>query len=258
MDCSTQATKVLIVDPQDGRVVAAGRAHHEVTGNGGARETDPTVWWEALRAALAETGRAGEVGAISVAGQQHGLVVNGADGAPLRPAVLWNDTRSAPDAAGLRDWLGAEAWAERVGVVPVPSFTVTRWAWLRRTEPEVAAATRAVRLPHDWLTERLCGRAATDRGDASGTGWWSTRDEDYVAEVLEHVELDGSLLPDVLGPAEPAGEVVGGRRGAARPAGGRARRAGDRRQHGRRARPRAAARASRRSAWGRRAPPTRR
>ena len=208
VDCSTQATKVLIVDPQDGSVVAAGRADHEVTGSGGARETDPDVWWEALRAALAETGRAGEVGAISVAGQQHGLVVNGADGAPLRPAVLWNDTRSAPDAAALRDWLGAEAWAERLGVVPVPSFTVTRWAWLRRTEPEVAAATRAVRLPHDWLTERLCGRAATDRGDASGTGWWSTRDEDYVAEVLEHVELDGSLLPDVLGPAEPAGEVA--------------------------------------------------
>ncbi len=208
VDCSTQATKVLIVDPQDGSVVAAGRAPHEVTGSGGARETDPEVWWQALRAALAETGRAGEVGAISVAGQQHGLVVTGADGAPLRPAVLWNDTRSAPDAAALRDWLGAERWAERVGVVPVPSFTVTRWAWLRRTEPDVAAATRAVRLPHDWLTERLAGRGATDRGDASGTGWWSTRDEDYAADVLERVELDRSLLPDVLGPDEPAGELA--------------------------------------------------
>jgi xylulokinase len=207
VDCSTQATKVLIVDPDDGRVVATGRAPHEVTGTGGARETDPAVWWDALRAALAETGHAAEVGAISVAGQQHGLVVAGADGQPLRPAVLWNDTRSAPDAAELRDALGEEAWAERVGVVPVPSFTVTRWAWLRRTEPEVAARTRAVRLPHDWLTERLCGRGVTDRGDASGTGWWSTRDEDYVDEVLARVELDRSLLPDVLGPREAAGEA---------------------------------------------------
>jgi xylulokinase len=207
VDCSTQATKVLIVDPDDGRVVATGRAQHEVTGSGGARETDPTVWWAALREALAETGRAAEVGAISVAGQQHGLVVAGADGQPLRPAVLWNDTRSAPDAAELRDALGARAWAERVGVVPVPSFTVTRWAWLRRTEPEVAAATRAVRLPHDWLTERLCGRGVTDRGDASGTGWWSTRDEDYVDEVLARVDLDRSLLPEVLGPREAAGEA---------------------------------------------------
>jgi xylulokinase len=209
VDCSTQATKVLVVDPEDGRVVASGRAPHEVTGSGGARETDPAVWWEALRSALAESGRAREVGAISVAGQQHGLVVTAADGAPLRPAVLWNDTRSAPDAADLRDALGAEDWAERVGVVPVPSFTVTRWAWLRRTEPDVAAAVRSIRLPHDWLTERLCGHGATDRGDASGTGWWSTRDDDYVAEVLDlpSVSLDRSLLPEVLGPREAAGDV---------------------------------------------------
>src|SRR5215218_4105034 len=208
VDCSTQATKVLLVDPDDGRTVATGRAPHEVTGTGGARETDPEVWWQALRAALAETGRAGEVGAISVAGQQHGLVVTGADGRPLRPAVLWNDTRSAPDAASLRDALGAEAWADRVGVVPVASFTATRWAWLRRTEPDVAAAARAVRLPHDWLTERLSERAVTDRGDASGTAWWSTRDEDYVDEVLELIELDRDLLPDVLGAGETAGGVA--------------------------------------------------
>jgi xylulokinase len=213
VDCSTQATKVLVVDPDDGRVVASGKAPHEVTGTGGARETDPEVWWDALRAALADTGRAGEVGAIAVAGQQHGLVVTDDEGRPLRPAVLWNDTRSAPDAAELRDALGADAWAERVGVVPVPSFTVTRWAWLRRTEPDVAAATRAIRLPHDWLTERLCGRGVTDRGDASGTGWWSTRDEDYTDEVLDlpSVALDRSLLPEVLGPVDAAGEVLGPR-----------------------------------------------
>jgi xylulokinase len=209
VDCSTQATKVLVLDPADGEVVAAGRAPHEVTGSGGARETDPEVWWEALRLALARTGRARELAAISIAGQQHGLVVSDDDGRPLRPAVLWNDTRSAPDAERLRDQLGAEAWAERVGLVPVPSFTVTRWAWLRRTEPELARRTRTIRLPHDWLTERLCGHGATDRGDASGTGWWSTRDEDYLDDVLDlpGVELEAAMLPTVLGPAEPAGSV---------------------------------------------------
>jgi xylulokinase len=209
IDCSTQTTKALIIDVESGEVVASGRAHHEVTGHEGARETDPAVWWRALRDALAETGRAADVGAISVAAQQHGLVVTDGDGAPLRPAVLWNDTRSAPDAAELRDRLGAAEWAERVGVVPVASFTATRWAWLRRTEPDVADAARAVRLPHDWLTEKLSGHGATDRGDASGTGWWSTRDEDYVDEVLDLLELDRSLLPDVLGPAEAAGSVTG-------------------------------------------------
>jgi xylulokinase len=209
VDCSTQATKVLVVDLEDGSQAASGRAVHDVTGTGGARETHPDVWWEALRRALAETERAGELAAISIAGQQHGLVVSGDDGRPLRPAVLWNDTRSAPDAESLRDEWGAERWAERVGVVPVPSFTVTRWVWLRRTEPEVANRTRAIRLPHDWLTERLTARGASDRGDASGTGWWSTRDESYVQDVLAlpQVELDPEMLPDVLGPAELAGSV---------------------------------------------------
>jgi xylulokinase len=209
VDCSTQATKVLVVDPEDGAVLATGRAPHEVTGTGGARETDPGAWWEALRLALAETGRASEVAAISVGGQQHGLVVSGDDGRPLRPAVLWNDTRSAPDAERLREELGPERWADSVGVVPVPSFTVTRWAWLRRTEPELAERTRAIRLPHDWLTEQLCGRGATDRGDASGTGWWSTRDATYSDEVLAlpGVELDSAMLPDVLAPDEAAGVV---------------------------------------------------
>jgi xylulokinase len=209
VDCSTQATKVLVVDPEAGEVVAVGRAEHKVTGTGGARETHPDVWWRALREALGETGRAPQVAAISVAAQQHGLVVTDGAGAPLRPAVLWNDTRSAREAAELRDALGAEQWAERVGVVPVPSFTITRWAWLRRTEPGVADATRAIRLPHDWLTERLCGHGATDRGDASGTGWWSTRDEDYAGDVLELAEVDRELLPDVLGPREAAGKVQG-------------------------------------------------
>jgi xylulokinase len=208
VDCSTQATKVLAVDADTGSVDAAGRAPHEVTGSGGARETDPEIWWDALRAALAQTGRADELEAISVAGQQHGLVVTGADGRPLRPAILWNDTRSAPQARELTTAFGgAEAWAERIGVVPVPSFTATRWDWLRANEPDAAAAARAVRLPHDFLTERLAGRGATDRGDASGTAWWSTRDERYSEEVLGLIGLEPELLPDVLGPTEPAGEV---------------------------------------------------
>jgi xylulokinase len=209
VDASTQATKVLVVDPENGRVVAQGRSPHEVTGTGGARETDPELWWRALCSAIAQTGRAGDVAAISVAGQQHGLVALDGGGRPLRPAILWNDTRSAPEAAELTEALGGgKAWAERIGLVPVPSFTATRWRWLRRHEPGVAAATRAVRLPHDFVTERLCGRAVTDRGDASGTAWWSTRDESYSHEVLELIDLDPGLLPAVLGSREPAGEVT--------------------------------------------------
>lgn len=208
VDCSTQGTKVLVVDPDDGRVVALGRASHDVTGRDGARETDPEQWWSALQQALATTGRAADVAAISIAGQQHGLVCLDAAGRPLRPAMLWNDTRAAPDAAELVAKRGAEWWADEVGVVPVASFTAAKWAWLRRVEPETAAATRAVRLPHDYLTERLTGRGVTDRGDASGTAWWSTATEAYVPEVLETIALDTALLPEVLRPDEAAGTVT--------------------------------------------------
>lgn len=211
VDCSTQATKAVVVDAASGTVVASGRHPHEVSGEGGARETDPRLWWEALRASLARTGRAGDVTAISVAGQQHGLVVLDEAGAPLRSAMLWNDTRSAGQAEALRaDLGGAEVWAERIGIVPVASFTVAKWAWLRETDPETARRTRAVRLPHDYLTERLTGAGVTDRGDVSGTGWWSTRTEEYAGEVLAlpRVSLDPAFLPRVLRATDVAGEVT--------------------------------------------------
>ena len=210
VDCSTQSTKILLVDPDTGEVVARGQAPHLVTGTDGARESDPRGWWSAVRDALAETGRAREVGAISVAGQQHGLVVLDADGEPLRDASLWNDTRAAADAERLTEELGAERWASLTGLRPNASFTVSKWAWLRRTEPEVAAAARAVQLPHDYVTGRLTGAAATDRGDASGTGWWSPTTGAYEPAILDNpsVALDAGLLPRLLGPRELAGEVT--------------------------------------------------
>jgi len=209
VDSSTQATKVVLIDPADGRLVAQGQARHTVTGTGGARESDPQEWWTALRDALAATGRAREIGAIAIAGQQHGLVVLDAAGQPLRAASLWNDTRAAGDAERLVERLGAPAWARLTGLRPVASFTVCKWAWLRRTEPDVAKAVTAVRLPHDYLTERLTGRGTTDRGDASGTGWWSPSTGEYVADILglPEVDLPVEQLPAIVAPAEAAGGV---------------------------------------------------
>ena len=211
VDCSTQSTKVVVIDADSGEMVGFGQAGHTVSGTGGARETHPDVWWEAFRSALGQTGLAAEVKAISVAGQQHGLVCLDATGAPIRPAMLWNDTRSASDAVRLLAALGgADTWAARIGVVPVASFTATKWAWLRRCEPQTVARTAAIRLPHDFLTERLSGTGVTDRGDASGTAWWSTRSEAYDDGVLDLPELalPRELLPRVLRPDEPAGTVT--------------------------------------------------
>ncbi|MFE2088498.1 xylulokinase [Streptomyces sp. NPDC059460] len=203
VDSSTQSTKAAFVDAATGRLLAVGRAPHVVTGEAGAREIDPEVWWQALRTAVAaglkESGvPAAAVTGIAVAGQQHGLVVLDRAGRPLRPALLWNDTRSAPQAAALTTALGgADAWTARTGSVPVAAMTASKWQWLRENEPETAAATAAIRLPHDFLTERLTGAAATDPGDASGTCWYSTATGTYDPELLELLGLDAALLPEV-------------------------------------------------------------
>lgn len=148
---------------------------------------------------------------MSIGGQQHGLVTLDARGEPVRPALLWNDVRSAPQARRLIEELGGpKAWAERTGSVPGASFTVTKWAWLAEHEPEALRATKAVRLPHDYLTERLTGEGTTDRGDASGTGWWASATESYDDEILARVGLDPALLPRVVRPGEVAGTVRDG------------------------------------------------
>jgi xylulokinase len=208
VDSSTQSTKAVAVDVESGAVLGEGRAAHVVDGTGGARQSDPELWWRALCEALAGTGYAERADAVSIGGQQHGLVTLDEHGAPVRPAMLWNDVRSAPQAEALTERLGAEAWARRAGSVPAASFTVTKWAWLREHEPEHAARTAAVRLPHDYLTGRLTGGATTDRGDASGTGWWGP--QGYDAELLRLVGLDPALLPQVVEPGKAAGETLPG------------------------------------------------
>lgn len=208
VDSSTQSTKVVVVDVDSGGVVAEGRAGHDVAGTGGARESDPNQWWAALAVALGQTGLASEVAVIAVGGQQHGLVVLDEHDQPLRPAMLWNDTRAAPEAADLVGRWGNEKWAEDIGVVPVASFTACKWLWLSRHEPDLARQVRRVLLPHDFLTFRLTGNRSTDRGDASGTAWWSTATESYSPAVLDLVELDQELLPVVVTPGQAAGTVT--------------------------------------------------
>ncbi|MFK4227048.1 xylulokinase [Streptomyces sp. NPDC019890] len=206
VDSSTQSTKAVFTDATTGRTLAVGRAPHQVHGEAGARESDPELWWRALCDAvgdgLKELASAGvssaAVTGIAVAGQQHGLVVLDGSGRPLRPALLWNDTRSAPQAAALTAELGGpQAWTARTGSVPVAAITAAKWRWLYENEPAVAKAAAAVRLPHDFLTERLAGTAATDPGDASGTGWYSTATGAYDPDLLRLIGLDAALLPEV-------------------------------------------------------------
>ncbi len=204
VDSSTQSAKAVAVDVETGRILGTGRAPHTVT-TGEARESDPTRWGSAFDEAVAATGHAGTAEAVSVGGQQHGLVVLDAAGAPLRPALLWNDVRSAPQAEALTARLGARGWADRAGSLPTAAFTIAKWLWLRENEPAAASAAAAVRLPHDYLTGRLTGAGTTDRGDASGTGWWTPAG--YDTGLLALAGLDPALLPEVVPSGTAAGTV---------------------------------------------------
>jgi xylulokinase len=239
VDSSTQSCKVVVRDAETGELVREGRARHP-----DGTEVDPQAWWRALDEAITQAGGLADVTAVSVAGQQHGMVCLDETGAVVRPALLWNDTRSAGAASDLIEEFGGgeaggRAWAEAVGLVPVASFTVTKLRWLARHEPENAARAAAVCLPHDWLTWRLAGGGPTDgstggstgagpagggagsptvgldalrtdRGDASGTGYWSAATGQYRLDLLEHAFGRQLAVPAVLGPAELAGRLPSG------------------------------------------------
>ncbi len=211
VDSSTQSTKVVLRRLDDGAPVAEARAPHPST-EPPRSEQDPQAWWLALVEAFGGLGSAAaDVVAIAISGQQHGLVVLDADGRPIRPAKLWNDTTSAPQADRLVAELGAERWAEACGVVPVPSITVTKLAWLAEHEPGTIERIATILLPHDYLTWRLSGRAVTDRGDASGTGWWDPASGAYVPDLLAAAGAGrdlGRCLPEVLGPTDTAGTIT--------------------------------------------------
>lgn len=223
VDSSTQSCKVVIRDAETGALVRTGRATHP-----DGTEVAPEAWWQALQTAVADAGGLADVAALSVGGQQHGMVALDEDGAVVRDALLWNDTRSAQAALDLIDELGAgddptatgsTAWARATGSVPVASYTITKLRWLAQSEPGNAQRTAGVALPHDWLTWRLAGHGAgtpdalshlvTDRSDASGTGYWSPSTGEYRRDLLERALGHDAVLPRVAGPGERVGTGAG-------------------------------------------------
>ena len=215
VDSSTQSCKIVIRDAADGALVREARAAHP-----DGTEVHPDQWWRALGEAVDAADGLDDVAALSVGGQQHGMVVLDAGGEIIRPALLWNDTRSASAAHDLIVELGCgdeaagrAAWADGVGSVPVASLTIAKLRWLADHEPEAAARIAAVCLPHDWLTWRLSGATSldelvTDRSDASGTGYFDSVRNVYRRDLLalalrrSEEEVGRIILPRVAGPGE--------------------------------------------------------
>lgn len=219
VDSSTQSCKVVVRDALTGELIREGRSSHP-----DGTEVHPDAWLDALHEAIDAAGGLEGVEAISVGGQQHGMVVMDKSGNIIRPALLWNDVRSAPEAQEIIDHFGAEDLARRTGSVPVASFTSTKLRWLRNNEPEHASRVAAVALPHDWLTWRLAGygpegtspkgpdfsRLATDRSEASGTGYFNPETGEYLLDILEFCLGHQAVLPRIIAPGEIAEKTPDG------------------------------------------------
>jgi xylulokinase len=206
VDSSTQSCKVLAVEMETGAVLASGAAPHP---DGTA--VDPRVWTAAMGRAWEEAGitAAGSTpAAVSIAGQQHGMVALDEKGLPVHDALLWNDTRSAPQARRMVEDLGEAGWAQAVGSVPVASFTLTKLAWLAEHQPERAERVARVVLPHDYLNSVLTGNYFTDRSDASGTAYFSAEENAYRTDLLERYFGRVPALPEVLEPSESGGRLL--------------------------------------------------
>ncbi|MBN9645292.1 xylulokinase [Corynebacterium mendelii] len=218
VDSSTQSCKVMIRDADSGDLVRAGIARHRA-----GTEISATVWMDAFNAAVRQAGGLEDVKALSVAGQQHGMVTVDERGDLVRDAMLWNDTKSAGAAEDLIEELGGgdcaagkRAWADAIGSVPVASLTVTKLRWLADNEPDHASRVAAVALPHDWLSWKICGSTDitdlfTDRSEASGTGYYDSSSNKYrrdLTDLAMRCDTSGLVLPAVKDPAARAGSGV--------------------------------------------------
>ncbi|WP_106505672.1 xylulokinase [Brachybacterium timonense] len=196
IDSSTQSTKAVLVDADTGRVLAERRAAHP-----DGTEVDPRAWLDAVDDAT--EGLINQAEAVAVAGQQHGMVLLDEHGDVVRPALLWNDNRSAPQAKDLTAELGGpERTVEQIGSLHVASFTATKMRWVRDEEPQNAARAASVLLPHDYVSAHLAEPGTepfTDRGDASGTAYFSTAQDawrpDLAAAAIGH-DIALPRLPD--------------------------------------------------------------
>jgi xylulokinase len=212
VDSSTQSTKAFLLDASDGTVVEQRTAPHP-----SGTEVDPRAWLTAFDEAAGPLLDRAE--AISVGGQQHGMVALDAAGEPVRDALLWNDTRSAQEARDLIDELGGpQACADVIGSVMVASFTASKLRWVRDHEPDNAARVAEVLLPHDYVSRHAAAPGTapfTDRGDASGTGYFATAKgewrPDLAAAAIGHqVALPRLVEPGAFGGATTSDVPIAG------------------------------------------------
>ena len=208
IDVGTSALKALAVDP-GGEVIARAEVPYPLSSpRPGWSEQDPDAWVEAARGALASLG-AGELAGIGLSGQMHGLVALDESRRPLRPAILWNDQRTAAECEQIEAAVGRERLIALTGNVALTGFTAPKLVWMRAHEPELFERIRHVLLPKDYVRLALTGELATDVADASGTLLFDVASRRWSDEVTGELDLPAEWLPRALESPEESGRHDG-------------------------------------------------
>jgi xylulokinase len=213
IDASTTATKAVLVD-EAGAVVGIGStAYGYDIPQPGWAEQSPELWWDgavrAIREVLASAGIAGEeVAAVGLTGQMHGLVLLDAGDRVLRPAILWNDQRTAHACDEIREAIGLERLIAITGNTALTGFTAPKLVWVRDHEPAVWSRIAHVLLPKDYVRLQLTGEHALDKADGAGTLLFDLEARDWSPEVLDALRIDGRWLPPTFEGPEVTGRVT--------------------------------------------------
>ncbi len=206
LDVGTSGVKGLALDAE-GTVLAGADAGYPLsTPRPGWAEQDPEDWWRAAQAVLERLrAAAGGPQGIGLSGQMHGLVALDSEDRPLRPAILWNDQRTAAECEEIESTLGLERLIALTGNRALPGFTAPKLLWLRDNEPDVFSRIARIALPKDYVRLRLCGEHATDVADASGTLLLDVAERRWSDEMLAALDLDPAWLPRALESPEVSG-----------------------------------------------------
>jgi xylulokinase len=208
VDVGTSGTRALAVTTDGEFVAEANRPHDLLTPHPGWTEQDPGQWWEAAQAVLAEVAaKADDVVGIGLTGQMHGSVFLDAAGEVIRPALLWNDQRTAAECDDITARVGTERLLELAGNPALTGFQAPKILWLAHHEPDAYARVASVLLPKDYVRLKLTGERATDASDAAGTLLLDVRARDWSPETLEALEIPRAWMPDVYEGPEVTGTL---------------------------------------------------
>ena len=213
IDIGTSSTKVLLLQADGSIVDAIDRVYDFEIPQNGWTEQDPALWWNAVKQIIPELIKKHrikphDIKAIGIAGQMHSLVMLDRDGKVLRKAILWNDQRTEKQVNEINYLVGAKRHIELTSNPPLTGFTAPKILWVRENEPELFSKCHKILLPKDYIRYELTGEYVSDVSDASGMGLLNVRERTWSKEILEDLEIDPELLPDLVESVEISGYLT--------------------------------------------------